>query len=554
MAKHHHLPAEVSLKMHFSDDAQYYDLLNLVPSPIAYISRDLTHKFVNTAYADLVDMDISDIPGKEITFVLGMGLHFKMRAYIDQVLSGQDVRFKLEHSRLGKTGLFEVALNPDLTEANEVMGFSVLISNSIDKVAVPDDNGNLLEHKHYYQDQERHQKNLSFANNEISERTEDLLRNIEELRRSEERYHRMVSEVEDYAIILLDKDGNIENWNKGAERIKRYTAEEALGKNFRIFYTKEDQTKRLPEVLLNEAAKHGKALHEGWRIRKDDTVFWGSIVITALYDDNADIIGFSKVTRDLTERKANEEALLKKNIELEKKNQELSTFAYVSSHDLQEPLRKIQAFTSRILEIEAENLTERGHDYFNRLQAAVVRMRTLIQDLLLYSGIDESERKFVSTDLNLLVAEVHQDVNELLESKNGTLVYNALPTVNVIPFQFVQLMSNLIANAIKFSKKDVAPHIEIKAEVLQGQQIQHLVADENKSYHHITVSDNGIGFSPQYSLKIFEVFQRLHHKKDYPGTGVGLAICRKIVDSHAGIITAEGRENEGATFHIYLPV
>jgi PAS domain S-box-containing protein len=135
----------------------------------------------------------------------------------------------------------------------------------------------------------------------------DFARSDELLRQSEERYFRMIDEVEDYAILLLDRNGNIQNWNKGAEKIKGYKENEILGKNFRIFYTKEDQDNGLPELLIDKAVKQGKALHEGWRVRKDGTRFWGSIVITALHDDQKNVIGFSKVTRDLTERKETED-------------------------------------------------------------------------------------------------------------------------------------------------------------------------------------------------------------------------------------------------------
>jgi light-regulated signal transduction histidine kinase (bacteriophytochrome) len=180
-------------------------------------------------------------------------------------------------------------------------------------------------------------------------------------------------------------------------------------------------------------------------------------------------------------------------------------------------------------------------------------MRALIEDLLLYSRTNTTERKFSITDLNSLLQDVRNEIRERIEEKNATLECSTLPQLSVIPFQFHQLMANLLNNALKFSKKDIAPRILIKADIVTGNQIQSARKDLRKSYHHISISDNGIGFEPEYSTRIFEVFQRLHGRNEYEGTGVGLAICKKIVEIHGGIITAEGKVNEGATFHIYLP-
>lgn len=379
--------------------------------------------------------------------------------------------------------------------------------------------------------------------------------NDEALRRSEERFHRFVAEVQDYAMLLLSKEGIIENWNLGAEKIKGYRADEAVGKHFRIFYPKSDQDDRLPEKLLQSAIDNGRAVHEGWRVRKDGSMFWGSIVITALHDDDGNVVGLSKVTRDLTERKAAEEELKAKNRELEKINQELSSFAYVSSHDLQEPLRKIQTFTNRIAELEGERLSEKGKDYFKRIQIAASRMRALIDDLLTYSRTSNSaEHKLVLTDMNYLLEDLRQEFREALEQKQGTFQIDPLPRLRAIPFQIRQLFANMLSNALKFARNGVPLVITVRSHVTTTDRIADLAVIGRKPYYHITFSDNGIGFDTEYNSKIFEVFQRLHGRDEYEGTGVGLAICRKIVENHGGVIRAEGKPNEGATFHIYLPV
>ena len=245
--------------------------------------------------------------------------------------------------------------------------------------------------------------------------------------------------------------------------------------------------------------------------------------------------------------------LVQKNIELEKMNKELQSFAYISSHDLQEPLRKIQTFSTQIIEKEFHNLSEPGKDKFQRMQNAAKKMQTLIEDLLLYSRTNNAERKFEKTDLNRIVEEVKEDLKEELLQKHATIEATEMCEVNIIPFQFRQLMNNLISNSLKFSNAIHPPHIKIKSEIDEGINLKNEKLTKKIKYCHISISDNGIGFDPQYRERIFEVFQRLHGENQYIGTGIGLAIVKKIVENHNGIITAKGELNKGATFDIYFP-
>jgi PAS domain S-box-containing protein len=247
------------------------------------------------------------------------------------------------------------------------------------------------------------------------------------------------------------------------------------------------------------------------------------------------------------------EELQQFNIELERKNKDLQSFAYISSHDLQEPLRKIQTFASRIVVKEYDNLSEYGKDNFNRMQNSAKRMQTLIQDLLSYSKTNSAERIFEKVDLNLLVEEVKGELWEDLKEKNAFVEADNLCYANVIPFQFRQLFVNLLSNSLKFSKPEVPPYIKIEAKIAKGKYLENEKLSPNSNYCHISVSDNGIGFESQYSEKIFEVFQRLHGKNEYKGTGIGLSIVKKIVENHNGIICAKGELNKGATFNIYIP-
>lgn len=397
---------------------------------------------------------------------------------------------------------------------------------------------------------------------QVNERTKQLKLLNESLKQSEERYHLMVGEVQDYAILYLSKEGIIENWNKGAEKIKGYKAEEIIGKSFENFYTPEDRMTKLPHYLLEQASKFGRFGHEGWRMRKNGTLFWANVVITAVHNDEGDVIGFSKVTHDLTAKKEAEDKLKQnaaeleqKNQELEKMNKELQSFAYISSHDLQEPLRKIQTFSNLIIDKEFDNLSDSGKDKFKRMQNAAQRMQTLINDLLAYSRTNNQDIVLTKTNLNDIIDDVIEDLKEEIQLKSGIIEAEKIHCdVDVIPFQFHQLMYNLVSNSLKFSHPDVIPQITIKCEINKGSKMKNDNLDKDRDYCHITFSDNGIGFDQQYSDKIFEVFQRLHGKETYQGTGIGLAIVKKIIDNHKGVITAKGELGKGATFDIYIPV
>jgi PAS domain S-box-containing protein len=381
--------------------------------------------------------------------------------------------------------------------------------------------------------------------------TEELKLKNESLRISEERYHRMIDEVEDYAILLLDKEGNVLNWNKGAEKIKGYKSQEIIGKNFSIFYTKQDKEKGLDQKLLSEAREKEKAIHEGWRVRKDGTQFWGSIVITALHDDNNNIIGFSKVTRDLTDKKLADDKLKDYASQLENQNKELDHFAYAASHDLQEPLRKIITFNSLIQEYEGEKLSEKAKDYFNRSISAAERMNKLIEDLLTYSRATRDRDEVEKVDLNTIIDRIKTSYKEV-EGK-VKIDSEKLPTLEGLRFQFEQLFENLINNAVKYQPAGSTPHIKLTCDVVFGDEIKEMLVEPDKKFYKISVIDNGIGFNQEYAEKIFEMFQRLHGKSEYSGTGIGLAIVKRIVQHYNGFITAESKPGEGATFKMYFP-
>ena len=378
-----------------------------------------------------------------------------------------------------------------------------------------------------------------------------------ELIPKEDLYHKMIDEVEDYAILMMDRQGNIINWNKGAEKIKGYKPAEIISKNFRIFYTKEDQENHLPEMLLKQGARNGKAIHEGWRVRKDGTKFWGSIVITAIHDEHGGVIGFTKVTRDLTERKMAEEStkeqakeLLRRNEELElakheiqenlqkinQVNKELERFAFIASHDLQEPVRKITTYFSMLCKYNEPSFDAKSHELKRKINASTARMSTLINDLLSLSSISEKVN-FETVDLNKVIRQTLEDLEMRIADKSAIIEVDELPLVQGVDSYLLQLFLNLISNSLKFNNH--TPHIKISASIEDDEAV-------------IKIKDNGIGMVHGPEGEIFEPFKRLHSKSEYEGTGIGLAICKRIVDVHQGTISVESKVGEGTEFSVTL--
>lgn len=259
-------------------------------------------------------------------------------------------------------------------------------------------------------------------------------------------------------------------------------------------------------------------------------------------------------TSDVTDEVVANKAIEERNIELEANNKELQAFNYVASHDLQEPLRKIQTFISRLIDKDLNSVSESGQQYLMKIQDSSERMRLLIDDLLQFSRTNKTEKVFEPTCLNELLENAKHELTQIIEDKNATINSEPLPHLSVIPFQIQQLFTNLINNSLKYSKENVAPIIDIKVREVKASDQAELPLNDLSKYYKITFTDNGIGFDSQYSKKIFLLFNRLHNKDEYSGTGIGLAICKKIMDNHKGFIFAEGKQNVGAKFTIYLPL
>jgi PAS domain S-box-containing protein len=316
------------------------------------------------------------------------------------------------------------------------------------------------------------------------------------------------------------------------------------------------------EDTFQTALQTGKISYEARIIRKDRSERWIRVNGITIYDKKHMPVRILGTVLDITDQKKAKEELEKmvlartselliSNEELEKSNHELEQFAYIASHDLQEPLRKIQTFADMVKDHLHDS--ETAEKYFDKINASAKRMSKLINDVLNYSRLTKTSEQFVSTDLNKVLKDVLADFELLIEQKQAVITYTDLPVIKGIPLQIHQLFGNLISNSLKFSEN--TPQISITSKILTPEEVhEHARLNEEKKYVQLVFEDKGIGFEQQYAEQIFIIFQRLNNQRTYSGTGIGLALCKKIVDHHDGIITAKSELDQGAAFTIILPV
>jgi PAS domain S-box-containing protein len=304
---------------------------------------------------------------------------------------------------------------------------------------------------------------------------------------------------------------------------------------------------------LKAVARTGESAHFELFYNYDELDTWFDISAVKLED------GIVVTCQDISTRKNADirlrelnESLQRKNHELKLMNDELSTFAFVASHDLREPLRKVQVFSEALITKEFDNLSDKGKDFFKRMIASVSRMNDLIEDILTFSRISSTPREIVNTDLNDVVENVMTKCAKIIEEKKAVIEYNELPAFVCCPGHMKDLIMHLLSNALKFHKPGEAPQVKISASIVPGHSINHPMAFAKSDYLKLEIADEGIGFEPEYEARVFQMFQRLHARAEYPGTGMGLAICKKIVETQNGFIVAKGNPGAGAVFTCYL--
>ncbi len=360
----------------------------------------------------------------------------------------------------------------------------------------------------------------------------------QELQQNELRYRELIENASDI-IYRIDLRGTFTYTNSVVKRIMNYSEEEVIGKNY-LDLVRGDERERVQQFYIQQLKTQQVTSYlEFPAVSKDGLEVWiGQSV--GLVHNNGSIVGMQAVARDITERKRMEEALLQQAEALSSANADLEQFAFIAAHDLQEPLRKIQAFGDRLNLKYKDVLDDTGRDYLERMRGSATRMRTLIDDLLSFARANKQQNREV-TSLEPIIRGVLSDLQIRTEETEATISVGTLPTLEVDPSQMRQVFQNLIGNALKFRRSGVPPVITVYSHRLHTGDWQ------------IRVSDNGIGFDEQYNERIFAVFQRLHSRDQYEGTGIGLAIVRRILESHGGSIEVSSRLGEGSTFFLTLP-
>jgi two-component system, LuxR family, sensor kinase FixL len=356
-------------------------------------------------------------------------------------------------------------------------------------------------------------------------------------------------------IITINHDGVIIEFNRAAEQTFGHSREKVLGTRpsdvlFPPSLSAEHRSRIERYLEAGEGSMLGKRV-EVTASRANGEVFHAEMAMTIGQINAAPVLTF--FVRDISARKKAEEEQARYAAELERSNRDLEQFAYVASHDLQEPLRKIRAFGDR-LELKCKGLLdETAQECVSRMQSASARMQELIEGLLTLSRVTSRARDFVQVDLGEIAQQVIGDLETQIERVQGRVEVGKLPTIQAEPLQIRQLLQNLIANALKFHRPDEPPVVKIEARYVLPRELRprKSLAEEKC---RITIEDNGIGFDQQYAERIFGIFQRLHPRDIYEGTGIGLAICRRIVEYHGGQISARGTPGGGATFEVVLPV
>ncbi len=388
----------------------------------------------------------------------------------------------------------------------------------------------------------------------VHRKTESASTDMEEALKEAQARKRSILESSLDPIVTVNHEGAIAEFNRAAEQAFGYPRSKIIGtRPTEILFPPGMDPKERDRIERYLCAGEGSLLgkrSELNAVRADGETFPVEMAMTISQEHGAPVMSF--FVRDISERKKAEEAQQRYSAELERSNRELEQFAYVASHDLQEPLRKIRTFSDRLMVKQAERLDDDGRDCLQRMHNAAARMQSLIDGLLSLSRITTHGQHFVPVDLNAIAAEVISDLEEPIRRSEGRVETENLPTLQADPMQMRQLLQNLIANGLKFHRVDETPIVKVSGGYLRASG----PGDPRReiSECRIVVEDNGIGFEEKYADRIFGIFQRLHPRDVFEGTGIGLAICRRIAERHGGFIAAKSVPGRGSRFEITLPV
>ncbi|MDB6026754.1 MAG: two-component hybrid sensor and regulator [Verrucomicrobiales bacterium] len=379
---------------------------------------------------------------------------------------------------------------------------------------------------------------------EMLHRSRNRLHHLtEQLRETEERFRLMVKDAVDYAIFTIGPERHVSSWNPGAERMTGHAQAEVTGKVADFIFTPEDIAQHAPEQEIRSALEKGQAIDERWHVRKDGSRFWGSGRMVCLRDEAGTIKGYAKIMRDLTQKKKWEEELesrvRERTGELQNSNQEMEAMTYTIAHDLRAPLRAMKSFSEMLLKEHKVGLNAEGKDYLSRVHDSAERMSNLVDDLLEFGRLGRESLNLERVSLDQIFDGVLVRLSDDIQQKKASveILHPLLPVKASRPV-LEKVCCNLISNALKFVPEGVVPHIRVWT--------------ENGTSVRLFVEDNGIGIAREHQDRIFKVFERLHTKEKYSGTGVGLAIVQKGAQLMGGNVGVESAVGKGSLFSVVL--
>ncbi|RNI31873.1 PAS domain-containing sensor histidine kinase [Rufibacter immobilis] len=365
---------------------------------------------------------------------------------------------------------------------------------------------------------------------------EQLFRINEDLKESEERTRLLIDSVKDYAILMLNPDGLVVSWNSGAERIKGYKAPEILGKHFSKFYSREAMENGFPQYELAQAREKGRFEDEGWRIRKDGTAFWANVVLSPIYNSEHRLLGYAKITRDLTERRRNED-LMQKNKELLRINNDLDNFVYTASHDLKSPITNLEGLLSALQE-DLGDEKEKHQQILTMMHGSVNALKKVITDLTDISKLQQESERREKVQIAELLDDIKESLSSLIDSSKAKirLEKQDFSHLTYSRKNLRSVLYNLVSNAIKYAAPNRPPVVTIFTELTPTGE------------HVLTVKDNGLGIAKEQTSKIFAMYKRVHDHVE--GSGIGLYLVRKILENSGDTISVESEVGKGSEFKV----
>lgn len=537
------------MKIQLENNELIENVINSMADLLMTVNNEGIIQMVNQAALLLLGYKEHEMIGKPVRILTGQ----------ETFLSAEEFKTMLETKKLVE--IEKEFVSKKGKKLTVLLSISILQGHSAAAVIVAKDISKRLEDEQklqqYAAELEEKNKELENLTNSYKQVAENLKQSQKELIAANNFTNNIMDSMVDF-VVVVDMDLTIRRVNPAALKLNGYEEHELIGQSVNMLMA--DRTFNEKGVELIRQLRSVQNLDKVNR-RKDGRTIPISLSMSVLTDENGEDCGIVCVGKDVTPMVKAKADLEKTNERLRQSNRELEDFAYVASHDLQEPLRKVQAFGDRLQRKCADDLSDEGKDYIKRMRDAAGRMQKLINDLLTFSRVTSKAQPFQTVDVKEIAKEVISDLEVRIEQTNGKVEIGDLPVLDADPLQMRQLLQNLIGNALKFHRPDETPIIRIYSDAptmtggsfsIAGKEVQ-TVGNSNQVCK-IIVQDNGIGFEEKYLNKIFTVFQRLHGRSEYEGSGIGLAVCRKIAERHGGSITAESVPNRGSTFLVTLPL